>query len=70
MILFPLPLQVTSLSGKQAAAGVTAVTAGAAEPCAAGVTASRDQPCPGVQGVSTNPFIVDTFHQAGVNTLQ
>jgi len=66
----PLPLQVTSLSGKQTAAGVTAatagstaVTAGAAEPCAAGVTASRDQPCPGVQGVSTNPFIVDTFHQ-------
>ena len=56
----PLPLQVTSLSGKQVSA----------EPSAGpGLQFPRDQSCPAPAPGSTNPFITDSFHDSGPGSL-
>ena len=55
----PLPLQVTSLSGKQVAA----------EPSAGpGLQFPRDQSCP-VPAAGSNPFITDSLHDSGPGSL-
>lgn len=55
----PLPLQVTSLSGKQVAA----------EPSAGpGLQFPRDQSCP-APAAGSNPFITDSLHDSGPGSL-